>query len=218
MTNAPTVPRPGTIQVMEDPGRVRTALSPIRRRLLRELRQPASASGLAPRLGISRQRINYHLRKLEDEGLVRVVETRQKRGFRERVLEAVARSWVVDPALLGDLPDDPGTTRDRFSSAYLVAAAGACVRDVTALRHEAARAGKGLGTATHEAEIAFRSPRELRAFTEELTDAIGALVAKYHHEDGEESRAFHLLLGLYPERETPEGERPDGHEAEPEGG
>lgn len=201
MMTASTVPSATpALEVMDDPGRVRTALSPIRRRLLRELRQPASASGLAPRLGVSRQRLAYHLRKLEDEGLVRVVETRQKRGFRERLLQAVAQTWVVDPALLGALPDDPDAARDRFSSAYLIAAAGACVRDVAAMRGGAAKAGKALATATHETEICFRTPREMKAFTEELTDAIGALVAKYHREDDEESRAFRLLLGMYPER------------------
>lgn len=197
-----------SLQVMEDPGRVRTALSPIRRRLLRELRQPASASGLAPRMGISRQRLAYHLRKLEDEGLVRVVETRQKRGFRERLLQAVAQTWVVDPALLGDLPDGPDAARDRFSSAYLIAAAGACVRDVAVMRGGAAKAGKALATATHEAEVCFRTPREMKAFTEELTEAIGALVAKYHRDSDEEGRAFRLLLGMYPER------KPDGNPRE----
>ena len=49
---------------------VRLALSPIRRRLLERLRQPASATELAGELALGRQRINYHLRALEVAGLI----------------------------------------------------------------------------------------------------------------------------------------------------
>ena len=37
---------------------------------MRALDQPDSAAGLARRLGVPRQKLNYHLRLLEDDGLV----------------------------------------------------------------------------------------------------------------------------------------------------
>ncbi|MFD7232661.1 helix-turn-helix domain-containing protein [Streptomyces sp. NPDC059881] len=37
---------------------------------LEELREPASVTVLAARLGESRQRLNYHLREMEKSGLV----------------------------------------------------------------------------------------------------------------------------------------------------
>ncbi|MEN8374222.1 MAG: winged helix-turn-helix domain-containing protein, partial [Gemmatimonadota bacterium] len=44
---------------------------PERRRLVEELRElPDSAAGLAQRLGQTRQRLNYHLRALEEAGVL----------------------------------------------------------------------------------------------------------------------------------------------------
>jgi DNA-binding transcriptional ArsR family regulator len=82
-------------------------LAPLRRRLLTRLAEPASASQLAPEFGVSRQNLNYHLRKLEEAGLVEVVAQRQRRGFTERVLRARADAYVftLDAEVpLADLP------------------------------------------------------------------------------------------------------------------
>lgn len=195
-------PEPGQepVEILNEPTRVRAALSPLRRRLLRELRTPASASALAPRLGVTRQKLAYHLRVLEGQGLVRLVEERQRRGCTERLLRTSARALVVDPELLGELPAEETMSRDRFSSAYLVAAAARLLGDVAVLRDGAEAAGKRLATVTQEAEIGFRSPAELRSFTEELADSVAALIGKYHvEEDG--GRPYRLLIGMHPRRD-----------------
>lgn len=196
-------PDPGQepVEVLNQPARVRAALSPLRRRLLRELRTPASASALAPRLGVTRQRLAYHLRVLEEQGLVRLVEERRRRGCTERLLRTSARALVVDPELLGELPGEEIVTRDRFSSAYLVAAAARLLGDVAVLREGAQEVGKRLATVTQEAEIGFRSPAELQAFTGELADSVAALIGKYHV-DEEGSRPYRLLIGMHPRRDS----------------
>ncbi|HET9548036.1 MAG TPA: helix-turn-helix domain-containing protein, partial [Desertimonas sp.] len=58
------------VEVIEDPTAAAVALDPVRARLLAELGEPASAASLAARVGISRQKVNYHLRALEAHGLV----------------------------------------------------------------------------------------------------------------------------------------------------
>jgi len=189
-----------SVEVLNQPARVRAALSPLRRRLLRELRTPSSASALAPRLGVTRQRLAYHLKVLEEQGLVRLVEERRRRGCTERLLRTSARALVVDPEVLGELPDEETVTRDRFSSAYLVAAAARLLGDVAVLREGAREAGKHLATVTQEAEIGFRSPAELRSFTEELAESVAALIEKYHVEQ-EGSRPYRLLIGMHPRRD-----------------
>ena len=73
----------------------------MRRRLLERLRQPASATELAPEFSMGRQRLNYHLRALEHAGLLELVEARQRRGCIERILAARAQAFVVDPAVVG---------------------------------------------------------------------------------------------------------------------
>lgn len=198
---------PDTLRVLEDPGSVRAALSPLRRRLLRELREPASASGLAERMGTTRQKLAYHLRLLEERGLVRLVEERQRRGCTERMLQTTARALVVDPEVLGGLGEDPAEVQDRFSSAYLVTAAARTIGDVAALREGAREAGKKLATVTQETEIRFESPAAMKAFTEELTGSLTRLAAKYD-QPGDDSRPFRLMIGMHPRRD-PRGSASD---------
>ncbi len=195
------------VRVLADPARVRAALSPLRRRLLRELREPGSASSLAPRLELTRQKLNYHLRVLEDAGLVRLVELRQRRGCQERILQTSARTLVVAPEVLGDVGVEPGDRQDRFSSAHLIATAARLVGDVATLREEAREAGKRLATVTQETEIHFGSPAEMRAFTDRLAAAIAGLVAEYHAPDDATARPYRLILGMHPRRDS-EGPRP----------
>ena len=52
------------VEVIENAEAAATALDPVRARLLGELAVPASAAGLAARVGIARQKVNYHLKAL----------------------------------------------------------------------------------------------------------------------------------------------------------
>src|SRR5215208_6370789 len=104
------------VDVIVDPAAATVALDPVRSRLLAELATPASAAALAARLGVPRQKINYHLRALEAHGLVQVAETRQWGGLTERRLIATAASYVVSPAALGPAATDPDRGADRLSA------------------------------------------------------------------------------------------------------
>lgn len=198
------------VQVLVDPERVRAALSPLRRQVLRELREPGSASSLSTRLGVSRQKLNYHVRVLEDLGLLRLVELRQRRGCHERLLQTSAKTLVLAPEVLGDVVPQPDELQDRSSSAYLVSTAARLLGDVAALREGAREAGKRLATVTQETEIHFRSPADMRAFTDRLGAAIARLVAEYHRPDDASARPHRLVLGIHPrrdlQRETPSGQ------------
>jgi DNA-binding transcriptional ArsR family regulator len=89
------------VEVIEDPAVAVAALDPVRARLLAELREPASAAALAARVGLSRQKVNYHLRQLEERGLVEAAGTRTWGGLTERLLVATAAGYVVSPEVLG---------------------------------------------------------------------------------------------------------------------
>jgi DNA-binding transcriptional ArsR family regulator len=78
---------------------------PLRVRLLEQLREPASAAELAPRLRQSRQNLNYHLKELERGGLVRRVGERRSGTLTETLYQARADSVVVSaggPVALDD--------------------------------------------------------------------------------------------------------------------
>ena len=160
------------VEVIEDPAAAVAALPPARSRLLAELAQPASAATLASRLGIARQKVNYHLRALESHGLVRIAEERRWGGLTERVLVATAASYVVSPAALGAVAVDP--------------------------RRRAGETGKRLPTFSLDTEIRFRSAAERAAFSDDLTRAVTALAARYHDESTPGGRAHRLVVIAHP--------------------
>src|SRR5882724_6514308 len=136
-------------------------------RVLGEMQEPQSATSLAPRLGLPRQTLNYHLRELEREGFLEIVEERPRRGCIERMLKVTSRAFVVNPALLGALSDDPDQARDRFSSAFMLATATRLMRDVAVLDARARAVKQRLATFTMDCEIGFESPAAFRGFTED---------------------------------------------------
>jgi hypothetical protein len=194
--------------VIDDPASAGVALDPVRSRLLAELRTPESAATLAGRMGLPRQKVNYHLRTLEAHGLVRVDSTRRWGGLTERRLVATASSYVVSPGALGPVAADPARGMDRLSASYLVALAARVVREVGQLLRKSEELGKRLATLSIDTEVRFRSAEDRAAFSRELTAAVAALVARYHDESARGGRRHRLMIGAYPapadakERET----------------
>jgi DNA-binding transcriptional ArsR family regulator len=121
------------VQVLDDA----RAASLVRGALLVALREPISSTSLATSVGLTRQRVRYHLKVLEEGGLVVQVGERQWGGITERLLIATARSYVVSVEALGDLAGGPARVRDRPSANYLIALAAQAIRDVNALMRRA---------------------------------------------------------------------------------
>ena len=189
------------VEVIEDAEAAAAALDPVRARLLGELAVPASAAGLAARVGLARQKVNYHLKALEGHGLVKLSEERRHGGITERVLQASAASYVVSPAAVTASAADPAASDDRLSAAYLVALAGRLVREVGALSRRAGTSGRRLPTLAIDTQIGFRSAEDRAAFADDLTAAVLDLAARYHHDDG---RPHRLVVAAHPvPEETP---------------
>jgi DNA-binding transcriptional ArsR family regulator len=186
------------VEVIRDPAAATVALDPARNRLLAELAEPASAATLAGRIGIPRQKVNYHLRALETHGLAQMVEVRRWGGLAERLLVATASTYVVSPLALGAIATDPGRTADRLSASYLIALGARIVREVGDLWHRARQAEQKLATLSIDTEIRFRSPADRAAFTHDLTRTITALVARYHDEATPGGRLHRLVLVSHP--------------------
>jgi DNA-binding transcriptional ArsR family regulator len=193
------------LEVIDDPAAAMVALDPIRARILAALAEPGSAASLANRVGLARQKVNYHLRALEAHGLVRPVEERRWGGLVERRVVATAASYVVSPAALGDAGSDPARNSDRLSARYLIALAARVVREVGDLLRGAKQQGKHLATLSIDTEVRFRSPAERAAFTGELTQAIAGLVARYHDAAAPGGRAHRLILVAHPSPRKSQG-------------
>src|SRR5918994_5091949 len=153
---APAIP---TLRIVRQPSQAQVLFHPERQRLIEALASgPDSASGLARRLGESRQRLNYHLRLLEKAGQVELAEERWKGSQPERVMRLVARQYVVDPAAIGSIAVDPDQVGDRFSATYLITLASRALRELAELVERAQGKRARLATVSVNASVRVGSP------------------------------------------------------------
>ena len=210
------------IGVFEDPAAAEASLDPIRTRILRELAEPGSATQLAAKVGLPRQKVNYHLKALERHGLVELVEERRRGNVTERILRATAASYLISPAALASVAPDPHRFSDRFSAFWLLALAARMVQEMGQLIAGAAAARQKLATFAIDGEITFRSAADRAAFAEELGVAVTRLVDKYHdggpdlpagspadspgapHGRWPEGRKHRLVVALHPSLKAPQ--------------
>jgi DNA-binding transcriptional ArsR family regulator len=185
------------LDVIDDPAAAVVALDPVRSKILAMLAEPGSSTTVAHSLGLTRQKVNYHLRILEEHGLVRLVEERPRRGLTERVVVATAQAYVVSPSALGD---NAGTVErtDKLSTRYLIALAMRMVRDVAGLARAADAAGKPLATMSIDTDIRFASAADRSAFAVELTNAVTNLAARFHDERAPNGRWHRLIVATHP--------------------
>ena len=184
--------------MIDDPAAAGVSLDPVRARLLAELVEPGSATTLAAKIGLSRQKVNYHLRTLEEHGLVELVELRRRGNMTERVMQATAASYVISPGALGAAAPDPARAPDRLSARWLIAVAARTLREVGELLNGATKAGKRLATFTIDGEVRFASAADRAAFAEELAGAVTALVGRYHDENAPGGRPHRVVVAVHP--------------------
>jgi DNA-binding transcriptional ArsR family regulator len=202
------------VAVIDDPAAAEASLDPMRARLLAALVEPGSATTLAAKAGVSRQRLNYHLRELERHGLVELVQERRKGNVTERLLRATAASYVISPAALAAVQPDPSRSPDRLSARWLLAVAARLVREVGALITGATKARKRLATFALDGEVRFASAADRAAFAEELAGAVTALIGKYHDETGERGRNHRVIVAVHP-TPAPSTEKAEASEPTP---
>ena len=191
--------------LVDDDRGAAAVVNPIRLRILScTLEEPDSAAGLARRLGLPRQRVNYHVRQLARAGLLRAVGQRRKGNMLERRYLATARSYVLAPELVGRLGGEVKAAEDRFSAAHLVALAGRMQLEVGQGIRQATDQGKRLATLSVSADLRFESAGQRARFAEALeravTDLVGRFASPATAPDGGPGRGrpYRLVAGCYP--------------------
>ncbi|MFB8235684.1 ArsR/SmtB family transcription factor [Kitasatospora purpeofusca] len=185
------------VAVIEEPAAAEASLDPIRRRILAALAEPGSAAALAARMGLARQKVNYHLKELERHGLVELAEERRKGNVTERVYRATAASYVISPAVLAAVSPDPSRAPDQLSARWLLALGSRLVQEVGTLLTGAARAQRRVASFGIDAEVRFASAADRTAFADGLADAVATLVARYHDESAPGGRSHRVVVGLH---------------------
>ncbi|MGQ0661489.1 helix-turn-helix domain-containing protein [Sphingosinicella sp.] len=189
------------LAMVGDATAARAALSPLRRELLGRLREPGSAASLSEALKLPRQRIGYHLKVLEQAGLIVPAGERQRRGFVEHLFEARSDALIVDPLILGAVDPEGVEKQDAFAAEHLVGTAARIVRDVSRMREAARAEGSRLLTFTVEADIALAAPRDIERFTARLADALAGLAAEFAPKRGK-GRTYRVTVGGHPATDT----------------
>ena len=191
------------VAVIDQAAAAEISLDPVRARLLAALAEPGSASSVAEQVGLTRQKANYHLRALEEHGLVELVEERRKGNVTERLFQATAASYVISPAAFAALAPDPDRAPDQLSARWLVALAARLVREVGELIAGATAARQPLATYAIDSEIRFASATDRSAFADELGETVKNLVSRYHDENASNGRRHRLVVALHPSLKTP---------------
>lgn len=186
------------IAVIEGAAAAEAALDPIRARLLAELHEPASAATVAARMGLPRQKVNYHLRMLERFGLVELFAERRRGNVTERIMAATARSYVISPVALPSVAPDPALERNRLSARWMLALAAKLVGDVGTLITGADSPKQRLATFAMDGEVTFASAADRAAFAAELAAGTAKLMEKYHSENAPGGRKHRIVVALHP--------------------
>jgi DNA-binding transcriptional ArsR family regulator len=177
---------------------------PLRPRILRLLREPASATQVAASLGESRQKINYHVRQLHRAGLLRPAGRRKRRNMVEQRFVATARTYVLAPQLIGPLAAEAAQVADALSAGYLVALASQTQAELTSAIEAASAQGKRIATLSVSAEVRFESAEQREDFAHAIRTALTDVVARHSspatNRDGSpgSGRPFRLVVGCYP--------------------
>lgn len=186
------------------PDRASALLHPLRLRLLALARQPASAAELARRLGLPRQRVNYHVRALERAGFLRPAGRLRKRNLIEQRYVATARGYLLSPGILGPLAADWRTIEDTASADYLLALAEQVRSDVARASQEAEAEGKRLATLSLKSQFRFETPGQRTEFAGAVRRALVDAIARHSTPNRQDSgrpgrgRPYRLVLACYP--------------------
>lgn len=190
---------PLPLKIIDEEKAAQALLDPPRRELAAALREPQSAAGLAERFGLPRQRVNYHLRALEDLGLLELAGTRKRRNCTERLLQLSAEAFCIDPGLLEDLGRSPRPVSDRFDVNTILLRLMGALRDVLAARRSAERERDKLVTLAVEADLAFESRAQEEAFLLDLQRFIKDRSERHPRDGGE--RRLRLLAAAFQKRD-----------------
>ncbi|MGE5815734.1 MAG: ArsR/SmtB family transcription factor [Acidobacteriota bacterium] len=196
-----------SIAVVADQPAASALIHPLRLKILDALREPDSASGVARRLDLPRQRVNYHVRELARAGFLERAGQRRRGNMIERRYVASARSYVLSPELLGRLGVDRAgvpAVYDALSAGHLLALVSRAQVDVARAIRRPETSGKRLSTFSISTEVRFESAEQRAWFADELRRAVLDVVDRCSSPatDGAGApapgRLHRLIVGAYP--------------------
>ncbi len=179
------------VHVLTELDQVKVLADPLRLKILEALCEEArTTKQVAEVLEEKPTKLYHHIEALERTGLIRLEETRQKRGTLEKYYRTIAHSFRADERLfdLGPEPGDPASWQELGAS--LLDTAAAEVRKLEGTPEETGAMIAGLRIRAGVSQIA-----ELQRQLEEWIESVQELE---EWEADEERADFRLALAFYP--------------------
>jgi DNA-binding transcriptional ArsR family regulator len=177
-------------------------MQPLRLELLKKMAEPCTCTELGQAVRETPQKVYYHVKVLEEAGIVEKVSERRVRGIVEGIYQAKARSYWLSPQLVGHVGGRQ-RAQDQMSLGFLFSLAEELQADVGHLgqRQTAGEAVPSLGLS---AQIHLRDAQQRAAFLQELQSAFQTLAQKYGSREGamqteKAGQSFRVVLACYPQ-------------------
>jgi DNA-binding transcriptional ArsR family regulator len=163
-------------------------LKPGRLEILRLLAEPRSCTDVGAQLEQPPQKVYYHVKRMEEAGLVDLVSERRVRGIVEGIYQAAGASYWLSPELVGSI--GPRSAQDELSLGFLLSLAEELQADLGRLASTPGdRPSLGL-----TGQILLR-PESRQRFLAELRDVLEDLLTRY---GGGEGDPFRIAFACYP--------------------
>ena len=189
---------------IEDVHQALALLKPQRIEMLKLMDQPRTCLELGKIFGETPQKINYHIKALQNAGLVEQVGERRVRGTVESSYQARARSYWLASDLVGQI-GGAAIAQDQASLRHLLSLTDEMRGDIGHLAQQVGKEIPSLGLSMH-VELDDESRRS--AFMADVQHMARILAHKYGATDGSEGEGnadaqpprplFRLVLACYP--------------------
>ncbi|NWF68287.1 MAG: helix-turn-helix transcriptional regulator [Chloroflexi bacterium] len=189
---------------VDDLERALALLKPQRLEILKRLDEPRTCPELADFFDESPQKVYYHVKALENAGLVAKVAEKRVRGTVEGYYQARARSYWLAPKLIGQI-GGARAAQDQLSLRVLLQLAEEVIEDTGKLG-AASAVGQSVPSLSLSAHIHLPDANRRAAFMQELQATFQQLARKYGLPEDDvaitDGQGFRLVLLCYPQPET----------------
>ena len=182
--------------LIQSPQQAKVLFKPIRLEILQQLGEARTCSDLAKVFNTSPQKIYYHIKLLQETGLVSKVREERVRGIMEGYYQASARNYMLSPEMVQQL-GGAKMARQQLSLNNLFNLVEQMQVEITALL----QADEEIPSIGLSAQIALNNPRDRDAFMAELQESIQTLAEKYGARQDPPpfpEAIYRLVLATYP--------------------
>lgn len=167
-------------------------LKPGRIEILRLLAEPRSCTDVGGQLEQPPQKVYYHVKRMEQAGLVDQVDERRVRGIVEGIYQAAGASYWLSPELVGAI--GPRGAQDELSLGFLLNLAEEMQADLGQLASTPGdRPSLGLS-----GQVMLR-PEDRQQFLAELRGVLEDLLSRY---GGSAGIPFRIAFACYPREDV----------------